>query len=167
MFETLQVVAIMLVAVTMAQALAHALEFPGKMRLSKDAYFATQSIYYPGFTIGGFAEIAALLALLLLTILTPQPSARFWLTAGAFVALLLSHAVYWIVTHPVNNFWVSGVQLNSASTRFFALDPFRRGYRAADRDDWTVLRDQWEYSHLLRAGLGLVGLALLAIAVIL
>jgi hypothetical protein len=29
-------------------ALAHALELPGKMRLTKDAYFAMQHIYYPG-----------------------------------------------------------------------------------------------------------------------
>lgn len=53
MFQVLQVVTILLVAVAMAMALAHALELPGKLRLSKEAYFTTQSIYYPGFTLGG------------------------------------------------------------------------------------------------------------------
>ena len=38
----------------MALALAHALERPGKMRLSKE--LAIQPIYYPGFTFGGTAE---------------------------------------------------------------------------------------------------------------
>jgi hypothetical protein len=47
-------------AVAMALSLAHALEFPGKLRLGKDAYLAVQQIYYPGFTFGGFVgELAA------------------------------------------------------------------------------------------------------------
>lgn len=37
MFDTLQVLTVLLVAVAMALALAHALELPGKLRLSKDA----------------------------------------------------------------------------------------------------------------------------------
>ena len=37
MLTTLQILTLMLVAVTMVTAGAHALEFPGKMRLSKDA----------------------------------------------------------------------------------------------------------------------------------
>jgi hypothetical protein len=48
MFTTLQVVTLMLVALAMAPAVVHVLEFPGKMRLSKDAYFTVQRIYYPG-----------------------------------------------------------------------------------------------------------------------
>jgi hypothetical protein len=40
MFDILQVLTVLLVAVAMALALAHALELPGKMRLSKDAYYA-------------------------------------------------------------------------------------------------------------------------------
>jgi len=53
MFRGLEVLTVLLVAVAMALALAHALELPGKLRLSKDAYIAMQPIYYPGFTIGG------------------------------------------------------------------------------------------------------------------
>jgi hypothetical protein len=52
----------MLVAVAMALPLSHALELPGKMRLSKDQYLGMQPIYYPGFTIGGIAEPLGLLA---------------------------------------------------------------------------------------------------------
>jgi hypothetical protein len=50
MFDILQVVTVLLVAVAMALTLAHALELPGKMRLTKDVYYAMQHIYYPGFT---------------------------------------------------------------------------------------------------------------------
>jgi hypothetical protein len=40
MLDLVQILAVTLAAVALAPALAHALELPGKMRLSKDAYFA-------------------------------------------------------------------------------------------------------------------------------
>jgi hypothetical protein len=36
--------------VAVAMALAHALELPGKLRLSKEEYLRIESNYYPGFT---------------------------------------------------------------------------------------------------------------------
>jgi hypothetical protein len=56
MFLMPQVVTVFLVPVTMSLALAHALELPGKMRLNKETYIAVQTIYYPGFTYGGFGD---------------------------------------------------------------------------------------------------------------
>jgi hypothetical protein len=44
MFRFLEVVAVIFVAVAMALTLAHALELPGKMRLSKETYLAVQPI---------------------------------------------------------------------------------------------------------------------------
>jgi hypothetical protein len=49
MLHALQVVTVISGSVAMALALAHALELPGKLRLTKEAYYAMQSIYYPGF----------------------------------------------------------------------------------------------------------------------
>jgi hypothetical protein len=166
MFQALQVVTVMLVAVAMALALAHALELPGKLRLDKDAYLAVQTIYYPGFTIGGIAEILGLLATLVLAFLAPRGSAAAWLSFGAFVAMTAMHAVYWLVTHPVNNFWLKDFNLKGAGAGFFAL-----GARAPGPDgqsvDWTALRDRWEYSHVARAALGLVGLVMVVTALVL
>jgi hypothetical protein len=163
--QALQVLAAVLVAVTMGLTLAHALELPGKLRLSRDAYLAVQPIYYPGFTIGGgVGEAGGLVALLLLVVLTPKGTAAFWLTLAAFVALLATHAVYWIATHPVNNFWLRDVELKGFGGRFFLFDPWRRA-RALGAPDWTILRDQWEYSHVLRAGLALLSLILLTAAI--
>jgi len=164
MLPTLQVLAILFVATAMALALAHALELPGKMRLAKDAYFATQAIYYPGFTIGGISEPAALIAILVLLIVTPTGIAEFWLTLGAFVALLAMHAAYWLLTHPVNNFWVQGVQRGRLGAGFFGLDPLGRAENAGN-PEWTALRDRWELSHVVRAILGVLSLGLLAAAV--
>jgi hypothetical protein len=162
MFVVLQVVTLVVVAIAMALVLAHALELPGKLRLSKDEYLAVQPIYYPGFTIGGAAEPIGLLLLLALTLLTPR-GASFWLTAGAFAALAAMHATYWLLTHPVNNFWLKDVRLAGAGRGFFAFDPLPRSGDASD--DWTVLRNRWEFSHLVRTALGLTSLILLAAAI--
>jgi len=94
----------MLGAVAMALSLAHALELPGKLRLSKEQYVEVQPIYYPGFTISGIAEPAGLLALLVLLFYLPAGGPSFWLTAGALVVLAAMHAVYGVLTHPASDF---------------------------------------------------------------
>ncbi|MFM9469917.1 hypothetical protein ACKI1K_45495, partial [Streptomyces scabiei] len=53
MLDALSVIALLLVAIATGLSLAHALEFPGKLRLDEPTYRAVQTIYYPGFTIGG------------------------------------------------------------------------------------------------------------------
>jgi hypothetical protein len=166
MFQVLQIITILLVAGAMSLALAHALEYPGKLRLEKDAYLATQQIYYPGFTIGGLAEGLGVVATLLLVIVTPSGSGVYWLTLGAFIAMVCMHAAYWLLTHPVNNFWLKDVELKGASRGFFAFDPLGRA-RGGAAPDWTELRDRWELSHIVRAGLSFLALALLVTAVVL
>jgi hypothetical protein len=164
MVDAIQVITVIVVATAMALALAHALELPGKLRLSKEQYLGMQPIYYPGFTIGGMAEPVGLLLLLVLLILTPYSSVKFWLTAIAFAALLLMHAVYWLMTHPVNNFWLKDFKLRGSSVRFFS---FNQSKRADDTRtaEWTILRDRWELSHVIRAIFGVVSLAFLTMAV--
>ncbi len=160
MLAVFQIVTLVLVALALSSALAHALELPGKMRLTKEAYLATQQIYYPGFTIAGGAEPAGVLALLILVILVAGTGAGFWLTLAALLALAAAHGVYWLVTHPVNNFWLKDFELKGAGRSFFAI-----GARSLDNVDWKALRDRWEYSHVARAALGLIAFICLATAV--
>jgi hypothetical protein len=157
----LQVTTLLFVAIAMALALAHALELPGKMRLSKDEYLTVQPIYYPGFTVGGAAEPLSLLLLVALMLVTP-PGSSFWLTAGAFATLAAAHATYWVLTHPVNNFWLKNVELHGLGGSFFAV---RLPGRTGTADDWTALRNRWEFSHVVRAVLSLASLILLAAAI--
>ena len=174
MFDVLQVLSVLLAAVAMATALAHALELPGKLRLTRDEYLAVQPIYYPGFTIAsGFGEVPAPVATAILLFLTPFGSAAFWLTLVALLGLLGMQAVSWVVTHPVNRYWLRDRLRQEADTRpgfasrFFLSDPAARS-RLAVEDlpaDWTALRDRWEYSHAARAALALVSLTALVIAV--
>lgn len=160
MLALVQFISVLLVAVAMAMALAHALEYPGKLRLSKDAYIATQPIYYPGFTIGGaVGEFGGILVTSALLLLTPF-GLDFVLVLGTVAGLIAMQAVYWTMTHPVNRFWLKDTKLGKAGGGFFGSDPLRtkNDNRPAE---WTDLRDQWEYSHVIRAALGLASLALL------
>jgi hypothetical protein len=169
LFKVLQIISIVLVSIAMTPAMAHALELPGKYRLSKSAYFTVQPIYYPGFTLAGTAEPVGMLALLLLVILTPGGTTTFWLTLGALLALLAMHCLYWLLTHPVNNFWLADFELKGLGARFFAFEPIARAKTKARSatPDWKRLRDRWEYSHVARAGLAFLAFILLASAIVL
>jgi hypothetical protein len=132
MFQVLQILSITLVAVGMSLSLAHALELPGKLRLERETYLAVQTIYYPGFTIGGlFGEFGATLATLVLLLFTPIGTSSFWITLIALAALLAAHGVYWVVTHPVNQVWLKGQDIHRAGATFLpsAAKETRRPYR--------------------------------------
>jgi hypothetical protein len=166
MLLTLKVVTVFLVAVAMSLALAHALELPGKMRLDMKTYKAVQSIYYPGFTYGGFAEGLGMVATLVLLLLTPISHSAFWWTLTAFVALVTMHAVYWVITHPVNKFWLRDTRLEGFGEKFFSSYPMKQGAASEEGSDgWRKLRDRWEYSHAVRAVLAVIALIALIVAV--
>jgi hypothetical protein len=161
MIHVVQIVAIMLVAFTLAPALAHAFEFPGKKRLTREAYLTVQTIYYPGFTLLGLAEPGSLIAVIVLVLLTPAATPAFWLTLIALLGLLGMQVVYWTLTHPANKYWLQGgsVSLGNIGRSFFSFDPASlSGSRVAGGEvDWTRFRDRSEYSHIIRAGLSLLG----------
>lgn len=162
MSVALSVFTVILVAITMALSLAHALEWPGKMRLDREQYLTVQPIYYPGFTIGGFAEGVGIVSTAVLLAITTYATPQFWLTGGALAALVVMHAIYWLLTHPVNRFWLKDETLASSANRFFGTG---KDGGASPQRDWTELRDQWEHSHLLRAVAAMLGLILLVTAV--
>jgi hypothetical protein len=74
-----------------------------------------------------------------------------------------SFATYWLLTHPVNNFWLKSVKMKGTGKHFFSAGPLRR--IGPGDADWAVLRDRWELSHLIRAVFGMLGLVLLVTAV--
>jgi Domain of unknown function (DUF1772) len=162
MSSIMQVATLLLVALAMVPAVAHALEFPGKKRLPKETYLAIQPIYYPGFTIvGGIGEFGGMLATFALLFITPRETSAFWLTVSAFIALLVMHGIFWTFTQPVNKVWLRDQQLPGAARSFFGTN--RQGGSLREADWWT-LRDRWEYSHIARAVMVVVALLLLASA---
>jgi hypothetical protein len=159
MIFALKILALVLVVVTFSLSLAHALEWPGKMRLGREQYLAVQPIYYPGFSFAGICEPVAVLALIALLILTPGGTLAFWLVAGALAAASLVHALYWILTAPVNRVWMREQSLPASAQTFF-------GTGVQEEQDWKRLRNRWERSHLYRAIAATCAFLLLALAIV-
>ncbi|GAA2354857.1 DUF1772 domain-containing protein [Nonomuraea africana] len=175
MLEVLQVLAVLFFVLGTVPALAHALESPGKRRLDKDVYLAVQSIYHPGFTLAaGIGKAVGLIVLIVLLLSTPAGTVPFWLTLVAVLALVAMQAVYWTVTHPLDRHWmVAELHRRRDEHRHLAYR-LLFGDAAATRTglhvepvpaDWQPVRDRWEYSHVARAALAVVGLVALIIAV--
>lgn len=155
------ILVLLVVSVAMALSLAHALELPGKMRLPKEAYVAMQPIYYPGFTYGAFVgEFGGMVGLAALLFTLPGGTAAFWWTALALALLVASHIVYWVVTHPVNGFWLKDTELSGFGAMFFSKAD--KGAKA----DWTQLRDTWEWSHVARAVLAFLSLTAVTLSLV-
>jgi hypothetical protein len=153
----LQLLTLCLIALTLGLSTAHALEYPGKRRLSESEYRTVQAIYYPGFTIGGLiGELGGMVGLASLLALE-TPSAMTWLIVSSLGMMIVGHAVYWTLTHPTNAAWLKGTNLDASSTVFFGL-------WVTKETDWRRLRDMWELSHVARAALHLSSFLCLAIA---
>lgn len=166
MILLLQVVAVFLASIATSLALAHALELPGKLRLSKENYIVTQTIYYPGFTIGGIGEALAVVAALALLLMTPSYNAAFWWTLAGFLFLLAKQAAYWVLTHPVNKFWTKDLNLKGLSAGFFAFGRGNGAVEGTNNPGETRInfRNRWEYSHVCRALLSVAALVSLTVA---
>ena len=150
----------------MSMALAHALEFPGKMRLNPQTYNAVQTIYYPGFTIGGIGEPLAAIATLSVLIAMRHLGPAFWWALAAFIAIVLMHAVFWLVTQPANKFWLRNLDVSSTGVRFFGLERAERAAEGKKNEaEWKAIRAQWEYSQIVRAVLACIAVIALAMAV--
>lgn len=159
MTETLLPIATFLAAMVMGLALAHALEMPGKMRLEREYYYAVQTIYYPGFTLGGMTEPLAIITTASVLLIGGISEGRFWLVAGAVIALVLTQLLFWIVVQPVNRQWLGSVGLSDAAEHFF-----RTGEAGGPARIWTRLRNRWELGHLARAATAMAAFTLLLLA---
>jgi hypothetical protein len=167
MFHVIEITSILLVALAMAPALAHLLEFPGKRRLTKEAYLTVQPIYYPGFTIaGGIGEVGGFISVFVAVLLTPRGAPTLLLRLAALLAMLGMQIVFWLFTQPVNKFWLHSTHLGGFGAAFFELGPETRRRYSEDPDGWQQMRDRWEYSHIARAALAVLSFLLLVVAAV-
>ena len=131
-------------ALVLAPALAHLLELPNKIGLSREEYLVVQQIYR-GWQFLGIVIYGALLSTLALAIMVRRQPKEFGLTLAAFLCLLAAHALFWIYTFPANQ-----------ATLYWTVLP----------DNWMALRAQWEYSHAAGAVLNLIAFIVLVLSVL-
>jgi hypothetical protein len=134
---------LLLVALALAPALAHALELPNKIRLPREQYLTVQQLYR-GWNRLGFIVIGALLSTLALALMARGDGEFVWALA-AFGCIALTQVVFWTFTFPVNRRTVNWTRLP---------------------ENWTSLRLRWEYSHAASAALNLLALASLIASVL-
>jgi len=164
----LKVSADVFVAVAMALALAHALEYPGKMRLDRSTYVAVQPMYYPAYAIGGgIGEGLGVILTFMLLLTTPAGTEKFNWIAAAFASLLTMQFIYWTIAWPVRGFWSQQRRkLVPAATRFFGLSSAAEVTAEKERDSrWPELKMQWEIAHIARAFFGFVSVVTLGVGV--
>jgi len=131
-------------ALALAPALAHLLELPNKMGLSRDEYLVVQQIYR-GWALLGIVVFGALLSTLALAIAVRKRAGEFGPALTAFLCIAGTQAVFWIFTFPMNQ-----------QTANWTILP----------DAWAALRMQWEYSHAASAILNLAALIAVIISVL-
>lgn len=131
-------------ALALAPALAHLLELPNKIGLSRGDYLTVQQIY-SGWALLGIVVVGALLSTLIVTVMVRKRPKQLALTLTAFVCLVGAQVVFWTFTFPANQ-----------QTSNWTVLP----------ENWMALRAQWEYSHAAGAVLNLIALMALICSVL-
>lgn len=137
-------VALLATALALGAALAHALELPNKIGMSREAYFVVQNIYR-GWSQLGYLLAVELVGMLAVVILYRRERRVMRPAVVAVGCLIASQVVFWTLTFPAN-----------AATGDWTVQPA----------NWETLRRQWEYSHLSGAVMQTLAIASLIIAVL-
>jgi len=137
-------VALMATALALGGALAHALELPNKIGMSREEYFVAQQLY------AGWNRLAFLLAIqaagmLALIVIYWREPAVLRPVVVALACLVAAQVVFWIWTFPAN----------------VATDQW-----TAQPENWAQLRAEWEYSHLAGAVFQTAAMAALVVGVL-
>jgi hypothetical protein len=136
---------ILLAALALVPAMAHLIELPNKIYLSREDYLTVQRIYR-GWELAGIVVVGALLSTLILTIMNRHDPQAFTLSLIALICIVATQLVFWLFTFPVNG----------QTENWTVLPP-----------NWSELRARWEYSHATSAVLNLLALAALILSVVL
>lgn len=126
---TVQMLAILFVALAFVPAGAHLAELPNKMPLPADQYMTVQSIYR-GWALFGIVIFGALALTLAHALLVRGNRRALLFSLVAFLLIVATQVIFWTATYPMN-----------ALTESWTVTP-------ADLD---AARRQWEYSHAVNA----------------
>jgi len=134
--------AIVLCALALVPAMAHVMELPNKLPMSREAYLTVQRVYR-GWSLSGIVAIGALIATLIL--LLSADAEAFLPALVGFLAIVATQVVFWTFTFPVNR-----------ATRHWTRAPH----------NWRNLRDRWELSHAASAVLHFIAVVSVTLAVL-
>ncbi|MVA97238.1 DUF1772 domain-containing protein [Nitratireductor sp. CAU 1489] len=125
----LQFLSIILIAIYMVPQAAHLIEYPGKIIMDREAYFAVQQIY-AGWSYAAFVLFGALAATLALAFFSRTQTLPALLASLAFVLMAAVLIVFLTRVAPMN-----------AVTEQWTILP----------QAWRPVRAQWENGHAINA----------------
>jgi len=143
-------ITVMLVALSMALSFCHLMEMPPRLRWEPSLWMAATTfggLYHLFGRIGAVIDVGAVIASMVLVFLVRKRRPAFQLTLGAASLMVLGLAVWFAFLAPMNQImatWTPGAVPN----------------------DFTSVRDQWEYSHAVIAGIKTIGFASLTFSVL-
>jgi hypothetical protein len=148
--RTWRFITLMLAALGMTMGAAHMLELPPKTQYDAQMYAAVNSTLYRLYGIvGGFIQVAAILAAAVLSFLVRDRPA-FRLTLCGTLCLVLSLGLWVALVQPVNAEWLQALQTTPESVP----------------EAYIRLRDRWEYGHVAAFIAWLSGVSLLVLSVL-
>jgi hypothetical protein len=136
--------AVVLTALAFVPAGAHLFELPNKIDLPQDAYLTIQGIY-AGWAWFGIIDLAALILNVVLAIKLRRQRLAFSFAVAAALCFVVSLAIFFTWTFPTNQ----------ATANWTTLP-----------DDWSRLRQEWEFSHAVNAVVMLIALCSVTLTVI-
>ncbi|EIM30385.1 DUF1772 domain-containing protein [Microvirga lotononidis] len=139
-----QFFAVVLTALALVPTGAHLFELPNKFNLSRDAYLTVQGMY-AGWAFFGIIDLAALVTNVFLAVRLRRQHPAFSFAVIAVLCFVVFFAIFFTWTFPVNQ----------ATSNWTTLP-----------DDWSQLRQEWEYSHAVNAVVMLIALCSVTLAVI-
>ncbi len=144
MKNVLRFTTILIVAITLSALMAHLLEIPNKLPLSKNDYLTVQGIY-SGWSLLGIFEIGAIVLTAVWAFIERKRKHVLTYLILAFSTFVLSLVVFFLYTLPANQATLNWSELP---------------------DNWELQRKNWEYSHAVRAILNLFGFSCLIISLL-
>lgn len=142
--KTIYFLSLLFVSLALVPLMAHLLELPNKIGLSRDEYLVVQQIYR-GWNLLAVVVFPALLSTLALTITLRHERRAFVFALISFLCIVGTQIVFWIYTFPTNQI-----------TNNWTVLP----------ENWEALRRQWEYSHATSALLNLLAMISLSLSVL-
>lgn len=136
--------ALFFASLALGPALAHLLELPNKINLSRADYLTVQQIYR-GWALLGIVIFPALISTFVLTLLLRKEWRPFVFSFIGFLCIVGTQVVFWTYTFPANQV-----------TNNWTMLP----------DNWEQLRRQWEYSHAASAVLNVLAVAALIVSLL-
>ena len=141
-------ITILLVSLTMAMSVSHLLQLPARFNVEPSLWVTLQAFNLPfSPLIGIILEGCAWVATVVLAFLIRQRRPAYRWTVVAMMAMMAAQVAWWLLIFPAN----------------LAIETWTPTTMPIE---WTRVRDQWEYTHVVRAVLHILSLSALVLSLL-